>query len=80
MQFIPKKTDFTVWEISAFFVYICTRELPGVVTLINISTGNGNTFIYSEISSYANLQYLLSTDYKHSTEAINMKLTPGTAP
>ena len=41
--------------------------------------GNGNTFIYGEKSSNANLQSS-NTDYEQSTEAINIKPTPGTAP
>ena len=41
--------------------------------------GNGNTFIYGEKSSYASLQSS-NTDYEQSTEAINIKPTPGTAP
>ena len=41
--------------------------------------GNGNTFIYGEKSSYASLQSS-NTAYEQSTEAINIKPTPGTAP
>ena len=41
--------------------------------------GNGNNFIYSENSSYASLPSS-NTDYEQSTEAINIKPTPGTAP
>ena len=41
--------------------------------------GNGNTFIYSEKSSYASLQSS-NTDYEQSTEAINIRPTSGTAP
>ena len=60
-----------------------TRELPGVA-LVNLSnggnfTGNGSTFMYIEISSYVNLQSL-NTDYKQSTEAVNVKPASGTAP
>ena len=41
--------------------------------------GNGNTFIYGEKSSYASLQSS-NTAYEQSTEAINIKPTPGTVP
>ena len=40
--------------------------------------GNGNTFVYGEKSSYASLQSS-NTAYEQSTEAINIKPTPGTA-
>ena len=74
----------TSWNIMAqTFSMWSTRELPGVA-LVNLSnggnfTGNGSTFMYIEISSYVNLQSL-NTDYKQSTEAVNVKPASGTAP
>ena len=57
--------------------YVLTRELPGVV-LVNISHGsfykNSNTFVNSEMSSYARLQ-LLNLDSKQTTGQINLKAT-----
>ena len=57
--------------------YVLTRELPGVV-LVNISHGsfykNSNTFVNSEMSSYARLQ-LLNSDSKQTTGQINLKAT-----
>ena len=41
--------------------------------------GNGNTFIYREISSYASLPSL-NTNSEQSTEAINIKPALETAP
>ena len=64
-------------------IYLKTGELPGValgnISTKSVFTGNGNTFIYSEISSYA---YFPSpnTAYEQSTEAINVIPTPGTGP
>ena len=61
--------------------YVLTRELPGVV-LVNISHGsfykNSNTFVNSEMSSYARLQ-LLNSDSKQTTGQINLKPTRVTA-
>ena len=58
-------------------VLYTTRELPGVA-LGNISngyifTGKSNTFVYSDISSYARSQSLIS-DSKQTTERTNLKL------
>ena len=57
--------------------YSLTGELPGVA-LGNISnglifTGKSNTFVYSDISSYARLQSL-NSDSKQTTGRINLKL------
>ena len=66
-----------LFPVKVYPLEIFSRAMPGNISNRLTYTVTGDTFICSDISIYANL-HSLKTDYKQSTEAINMKPTPGT--